>query len=256
VKLTVVGSGTAAPTADRVCAGFFVESAESRILLDCGPGVVHQMARLELPWPRLDHVLLTHFHNDHVGDLPFLLFALRWGLSQPRTARLDLWGPVGTGALVRRLARALGSHVIDPGFPLRIHDLQPDETATVGDAGLHALRAPHTDTSLAFRIRSDGASLGYTGDTGPSEAVARFLAGVDLLVAECSLPDDEAMDSHLTPSRLAAMASLAAPRRLLVTHVYPQLAGRDVPGLLAAAGWTGETLMARDGLELDVGPRD
>lgn len=94
--------------------------------------------------------------------------------------------------------------------------------------------------------------MGYTGDTGESDEVARFMEGVDVLLAECSLGDDEAMDVHLTPSSLARMAAIAGPGRLVVTHVYPWLDERGVVGLVGGAGWKGETVRARDGLQLDL----
>ena len=254
MRLTVVGSGTAAPEPERVCSGYFVEAAGTRLLMDCGPGVVHHLARFGLRWDFLDHLLLTHFHTDHIGDIPMLLFAMKWGVRESRHRPLGIWGPAGLGDRLRHMAGAFGDHVADPGFPIEIRELEPGQGAVAGDVAIGTIRTPHTDTSLAYRLEHDGATLGYTGDTGPSDDVARFLAGTDTLIAECSLPDDEAIDTHLTPSRLAAMASAASPARLIVTHVYPQLAPRDLPRLLREAGWTGRTLRAEDGLALEVAP--
>lgn len=256
MNLTIVGSGTAAPDPDRVGAALFLETATTRTLVDCGPGAVHHMARFGLPWPRLDHVVISHFHNDHIGDIPALLFALKWGTKQSRTDPIHVWGPDGTGDRLRAMAGAFGDHVDDPGFPVVIREVAPGARAQLDEEiTLACASTPHTDESLAFRFESDrGATLGYTGDTGPSEDVARFLAGLDVLVAECSVPDDQAMDMHLTPSSLAAMARSARPARLVATHVYPDLARLDVIGLIAAAGWTGETVRARDGLEIPIAP--
>ena len=208
MHLTVVGSGTATPEADRVCSGYFIDDGATRILMDCGPGVVHRLARFGLPWPDLDHVAITHFHNDHLGDLPMLLFALKWGLPEPRAEPLTIWGPAGLASRMWRLASAIGDHVLDPGFPLRILELtEGDSVRLRDDLELRAARTPHTPESLAFRVDGPAGGIGYTGDTGPSSDVARFLAGCDLLVAECSLPDDEAIPTHLSPSTLAATAA-------------------------------------------------
>jgi ribonuclease BN (tRNA processing enzyme) len=75
---------------------------------------------------------------------------------------------------------------------------------------------------------------------------------VDLLIAECSLPDELGMDTHLTPSRLAALARVALPKRILITHLYPQLPRQEVISLVQRAGWDGEMLLAEDGLRLEL----
>lgn len=267
VRLTVAGSGTAAPEAERVCSGYLLEVQGTRVLFDCGSGVVHHMARFGLPWQEIDHVFLTHFHNDHIGDLPMLFFALKWGIRGGRARPLTVWGPGGLHTRMRAMAAALGDHVEDPGFPVSIREIGPGDTGHAGPITVTAAKTPHTEESLAYRITEGldarvgagdppggtGATLGYTGDTGPSPEVASFLAGVDLLLAECSLPDDQPLEIHLTPASLAAMASTARPGRLVVTHVYPELAGQDVAGLVREAGYDGDILRAHDGLRLEIG---
>ncbi|MFO7894687.1 MAG: ribonuclease Z [Longimicrobiales bacterium] len=247
MKLTIVGSGTAAPTPERVCSGYFVEAGDDRLLLDCGAGVVHGMARLGLPWDALDHLLITHFHNDHIGDLPMLLFALEHGVRPKREKPLSIWAPHGIGERLRAMEAAFGAHVADPGFPVAIREVVPGDEFEVGPLAVRAVSTPHTEESLAYRLEAEDGILGYTGDTGPSAEVARVLAGVDVLIAECSLPDDEAIPTHLSPTSLAAMAADAAPGRLVVTHVYPQLEALDPVARVRAAGWKGETVRAEDG---------
>lgn len=249
VTFTVVGCGTVVPEPDHVCAGYFLEAPGTRLLLDCGPGVVHHMARFGLPWADLTHLAITHFHNDHLGGLPALFFSLKHGRLPPRTSPLTLIGPAGLGERRRHLAAGLGDHLTDPGFPVETVEVDPDRPLPLGSGlVLRCQRTPHTDHSLAYRIEGDGWAVGYTGDTGFSEEVAAFLRACDLLVMECSLPEDRAMDTHLTPGRAARMARLAEPRELLVVHVYPLLERDTVPALLRAAGWTGRTAVAADGM--------
>jgi ribonuclease BN (tRNA processing enzyme) len=256
VNLTTVGSGTAAPDPHRVGSALFVEFRGRRVLLDCGPGAVHHLARFRLPWPRLDHLVITHFHNDHIGDIPALFFALKWGVEKARTAPLTLWGPPGLRLRLEAMATAFGDHVREPGFPVHVQEIEAGARIDLGGLHLTAASSAHTLESLAYRFQDeDGAILGCTGDTGPSEPLARFLAGCDVMVAECSLPDDQAMDTHLTPRTLAAMARLADPGTLVVTHEYPQLARQDVLSLLRASGWDGATSRAHDGLSIQVRPR-
>lgn len=253
MEVVVVGSGTVALQADRVCAGYWVRVGAHRLLFDCGPGTPHQLARFSLPWDHLTHVALSHFHTDHVAGLPLLLFAMRYGLAEPRTAPLTLAGPTGTGQLCERLADAFGEYMRDPGFPLEVRELADGAVLSLdADTRLRAHRTRHTESSIAYRLDSEDASIGYTGDTGMSESLGDFFRGVDLLIAECSLPDEQSIDSHMTPRRVAMLARLARPARLLVTHVYPQLERQDLHALIRGAGWDGPVVLANDGMRLDV----
>jgi ribonuclease BN (tRNA processing enzyme) len=253
MKLTIAGCGTAAPDGERVCSGYHVESHDTRLLLDCGPGVVHNMARLGIAWHRLTHLVITHFHNDHLGDVPMLLFAMKHGLRPARSEALVVVGPKGTRKRFGKLAAALGEHVEDPGFALRFHELAPGDGLQL-DATLRisAGRAAHTPEALCYRLDTSVASLGFSGDTGPSEDVAKHLQSAHTVICECAVPESDAMPLHLTPSQLAEMARSMLPRRLVVVHVYPQLDRHAIPAMLREAGWDGETIVAHDGMRLEV----
>jgi ribonuclease BN (tRNA processing enzyme) len=253
VQLVVVGSGTAVPEATRVGSAYFVHIGTSRVLLDCGPGAVHNLARFGLPWPEITHLCLSHFHTDHVGDVAALIFAFKYGQAEPRSLPLIVYGPPGTRRFFRRLAAAFGDYIKDPGFPLEINDELIGKRIALNDvAHVSAAPTPHTDASVAFRIDGPRSSLGYTGDTGQHVDVGAFLQAVDLLISECSLPDELSMDTHLTPSRVAQLARVALPRRILITHMYPQLPRAEAIELVRKAGWDGEMLLAEDGLRLEV----
>lgn len=251
-ELVVVGCGTVVPEADHGASCFYVETADSRILLDCGPGAVQALARLDLPWGALTDLAITHFHADHVGALPGLFFALTHGLEAPRTAPLDVWGPRGTIRLFEGLAAALGPFMLNPGFEVRLHEVRPDEVVLLdGGASLSAHSTPHTDESIAYRLEADGAAIGYTGDSGPTDTLGPFMRGVDVLVSECSLLDHEVSDNHLSPSRVAAIAAVARPGELLLSHIYPRVrAVADVGELVRAAGYAGTIRIACEGLRV------
>lgn len=253
-RLVVVGSGTVVPEGDRGGSCYFVEWEGTRALLDCGPGAVQSLARLSLPWDELTDLVITHFHGDHIGALPGLLFSLKHGTRAARAERpLDVWGPAGTRRLFEGLAGVLGAWVLDPGFPVRLREVEPGEApALAGGPTLRVHPTPHTEESRAVRLSVGDRSLGYTGDTGPDPSLGSFMAGVSVLLCECSLLDDEVGDNHLSPARVAEIARRARPERLIVTHVYPHVrAAHDVPTLIRAAGYVeGRIEMARDGLEV------
>lgn len=255
-RLVVVGCGTVVPEGDRACSSFWIELGGARLLMDCGPGAVQALARLQLPWAELSHLLITHFHADHVGAIPGLLFSLKWGLlPQLRAAPLEVVGPPGTRRLFVRLGEALGDFVLDPGFPVRISEIAPGGARElIPGLRLSAHKTPHTEESVALRLDGAGASVGYTGDTGPDDSLGPFFHGTDLLVAECSLTDEAVGPNHLSPSTVARLAAAAEPGRLLLTHVWPQVRARfDVPALVRAAGFGGEVELAREGWWAELG---
>lgn len=256
MKVVVVGCGTVVPEPSRGSSCYFLEHGETRALLDCGPGAVQGMARLGIPWDRLTHLFITHFHADHIGALPGLFFAFRHGILPPRTAeQLEVVGPVGTAALFRNLAAAFGEYLLEPGFPMAIREVPPGTEIRTGDLRVAAKDVPHTPESVALRFEPVGSettgSLVYTGDTGPDEELATFSKDAHLLLAECSLPDDLVGDNHLSPSRLARLAQRANARRVVATHVYPQFRqATDVAALVRSAGYAGPVELAREGLEI------
>lgn len=254
MRLTVIGTGTVAPSAERTAAAYWVETGSVKLLLDCGAGTMHRCARLGIPWPQATHVAITHFHLDHWGELPMLLFAGRWGTLPPRSAPLTLIGPAGFKTRLVVLAGALGDWVLDPGYPLDVREMTPDVPAELGPGILlEAHRTPtHTPESLAYSVRADGARLVYTGDTGPDDALARWAGPCDVLVAECSLPDDQGISIHLTPTQAGAMARAANAKRLVLTHFYPQIEGTDPAGV-ARRQFAGDVVAASDGDRFTIG---
>lgn len=251
MKLTTIGTGTAAPHPTRVSSSHLVACGDVRLLLDCGSGAVHRMAHLGVPWSDITHVALTHFHADHIADLPLLVMGWRWGQLPARTAPVTIYGPVGTGALFERMAAVYGSWLLAPGFPLTVRDLAVDEIVRLpGHVTLQAFAVPHTPESVAYSVSDGARRLVYTGDTGESEALGAWAAECDVLLAECSLPDAMAIREHLTPRQAAALAARARARRLVLTHFYPPVEATDILAEVAEQ-YAGPVVCATDGWSID-----
>jgi ribonuclease BN (tRNA processing enzyme) len=250
MNVTILGSGTLLPHHDRASAGHCVQTEGATILLDCGAGSVRTLHRSGIPWQDVTHVALSHFHTDHFGDLPPLLFALRHAVGEERVEPLRLLGPPGLSSLLEALEAAYGDYVVDPGFPVIPEEIAREGSWSDPQGRFRLLThpTPHTDESMAYRVESGEGVMGYTGDTGPSDGVAAFLAGTGLLVAECAIPDPPDFDTHLSPGGLAGMAGTAAPDLLVTTHAAPPLDPESVPELIRRAGYEGRTVAGRDGM--------
>lgn len=252
MRLTTIGTGTAAPSATRVNAGHLVEAGGVRLLLDCGSGVVHRMAGLGLAWQAITHVALTHFHADHVSDLATLFVAWRYGQLPPRTVPVTLIGPPGIRALAARIAEALWKELAAPGYPVEIVELAAGQTRVLGSGvRLSAFKVPHTDESVAYCVERNGRRMVYTGDTAYHAPLAEWAAACDVLLCECSLPREMAVASHLTPEECGMLAAIARPRTLALTHLYPPVERVDVRALVAER-FHGAVVIATDGWSTEI----
>lgn len=252
IRLTTIGTGTAAPDAMRVASGQLIEAGDVRLLLDCGSGVVHRMAERAIRWQDITHVALTHFHADHIADVAPLIFAWRHGDLPPRTAPVEIIGPPGTATLMDRFAAAFGEWVLAPGYPLMVRELSfGDSIELGGSVQLAARKVPHTAESVAYSVEYGGRRIVYTGDTGYDPSLAAWAAGCDVLLAECSLPADMALPQHLTPEQCGALAGAAAPALLALTHFYPPVERVDIRAGVAAH-FAGPVAIAADGWVIEL----
>jgi ribonuclease BN (tRNA processing enzyme) len=251
MRLTTIGTGTV-PSPARVNAGHLVEAGDVRLLLDCGSGVAHRMSTLALDWLTVTHVALTHFHADHVLDIPTLLVAWRYGVLPPRSEPVEIIGPVGAIALLERFAAIFGDTIRASTFPITIREIHPGETLALGSGvSIEARKVPHTGESIAYCVRRGRARLVYTGDTGVDDELGRWARDCDVLLAECSLPDPLAIPTHLSPERCAALAAAALPGCLALTHFYPLVEQVDVRAIVASR-FGGTVVLTTDGWTTEI----
>ena len=252
MRFTTLGTGTIALAPDRSCSGYFLQTEDVRLLVDCGSGITRRLAELEMPWQTITHVALSHLHIDHHGDLPTLVFAWRHGFLPARTLPVEIIGPVGLVELLERLAAAYGDWLRTPGFPLTVREIAPGEQIELpGGLTLGSHAVPHTTESVAYSMERGGRRIVYTGDTGPSDALAEWARDCDLLVCECSLPTGMGIPEHLTPEQCGDLARAAAPKHLALTHFYPPVERVDIRALVGAR-YTGPVTLAHDGWYFDL----
>jgi len=254
MELIILGSGTSVPHPKRAAAANWLETSGGSLLLDIGPDTSHRMAQEGLEWPALDAVWISHFHLDHLGGLTPLLFGLRWAPQvRERKKPLRIFGPRGTRQLLDAFDQANNYRLRQQCFPIEIIEVDPGDRFEVLP-GVHAqtLSTPHTQESLSLRVTDrSGASLVYTSDTGYTAELAPFALRVDLLLIECSYYRAKAISKHLELKEAMQIASLAKPKKVVLTHLYSDWDGLDVAAE-ASKFWTGTIIEARDGLRLQI----
>lgn len=252
MRFTTLGTGTISLGAARSCAAYLLQADDLSLLIDCGSGTTRRLAELGPAWRTITHVALTHFHIDHHGDLPSLIFAWKYGFLPSRSEPLTIIGPVGTAGLLARLSAAYGDWLMAPGFPLIIREITPTEVVELpARVRLTCCKVPHTAESVAYSMERGGRRIVYTGDTGPSDALAAWSRGCDLLVCECSLPSAMQIPEHLTPEQCADLAAAAAPKHLALTHFYPPVEDVDIRGVVRGH-YAGPVTLAHDGWHFEL----
>ncbi|GAA3452879.1 MBL fold metallo-hydrolase [Dactylosporangium matsuzakiense] len=249
MRLTIIGGVGAYPEPVAGCSGYVLEHDGFVLLAD--PGYATVMA-LQAGWDpgAIGAVVVTHGHPDHCADVNPLLRARRLGAGAVQPPPLPLFCP--HGALDAVLA------LDEPGMldgASVLHEFEPGATLSIGPFTVRTARLPHFVPSAGLRITAGGATVTYTGDSGPCAALDDLAAGADLLLAEATYADEvpAARLGNLSSARDAcAVAARAGVGALWLTHLWP---GSDPGAHLAAAesaGWKGPLAVARPGLRIDL----
>ena len=252
MQLTVLGGSAASPNTGMGCAGFQVETATSRLVLDLGPGTLPEL-RKHTDFRTLDAVIISHMHVDHVLDLLALRHALAYN-PIPALSPVPVWLPPGGIDILER-ATAPFDACDRPGRFSEVVDVaeyDPAHSLPVGDVIVNFAPAVHDVPAWAIRVHTPGAAdLGYTGDTGPTAPLASFFEGVGVLIAEATLLDPgnrpRAERGSLTATEAGELATAAGAQTLVLTHMWEEL-GFDRYRERAASVFTGRIILAAPGL--------
>ena len=168
-----------------------------------------------------------------------------------RTKRLSIIGPVGMTQFYQRLKLTYGKWIIPKSYSLDITEIS-GEKLNFADFSLQGFPLLHSDHSVGFRIKSqDGKVVAYSGDTDYCPNLVELARKVDLLILECSFPDDKKVEGHLTPSLAGRVAREAECRRLLLTHFYPPCDDCNIVKIVESQ-YSGEVMLAEDLMKVVV----
>jgi ribonuclease BN (tRNA processing enzyme) len=211
LSVTVLGCSGSYAAPGGACSGSLVRAATTAVWMDAGPGTLANLQR-HVGLDELDGIVLSHAHPDHWVDvLPFHNVAR---YIRPRTGL-----PVASPARVRDLATAVNGE-LGPTFDWQV--VADGDVTRIGALTFRFSRTDHPGETLAMRVDGDGASLGYTADTGPGWSLAALGPDIGLALCEATFsPEDEGRAQHLTAAQAGADARAASVRRLVLTHLQP-----------------------------------
>jgi ribonuclease BN (tRNA processing enzyme) len=240
MKLTVVGCSPAWPNPGGAQSGYLVEGA-GRLLLDCGPGVLARLRERE-SWPRVDAVVITHFHLDHWGDLVPWVFGAKFGAGQGAEPP-ELWLPPDGIETLASFGDRFGVNGLFAEV-FRVREYERGTAFTAAGLEVTPVALPHFDhATYGMRVSDGRRTLAYSGDSAPSPALAELAADADLFLCEATLDEPEpgaGGRGHMTAAEAADAFRESGARRLLVIHRPDELPLAD--GLERA----------HDGLELTL----
>lgn len=215
MKLTVLGNNGPFPGRGGACSGYLLETDNTKILIDCGSGVLANMqkyCRIE----ELNAIILSHLHNDHISDMSVLKYAV--SVSRIRTGEqalknIEVYCP---GSPQRELElidkNAFNMNIVGDGLGIIIKDLE-----------VSFAKMNHPYESYAMKFRHNNKTLVYSGDTSHTEKLIKFSKSANLLIGDSAFLERHRTDNlvHMTAKENAIVASRAYVDKLLLTHFWP-----------------------------------
>ncbi len=244
MRLTVLGCQGPYPGPGGATSGYLLETAGGSLALDLGSGCLAELTRYIAP-EALTALVFSHWHHDHCTDALPLLYRL-----QARGAALDVWGPEDESSPVFSQLRR------EPC--IRLHILSPGQTVALGGEGgkdeitLRTWAARHPAPALLLRLTAEGKTLCYTGDSNTTPPLAEFARDADLLLADGLFPERLWGEGkpHLSARLTAELAREAGAKRLVITHLNPDLDPEEL--LREARAVEPGAILAEKGLRLTL----
>ena len=258
MKITLLGTGTPAPSLTRQSSGYLLEVGGDLIVLDHGPGAHQRLLESGHRAVDVSHAFFSHLHYDHCMDYGRLVLQ-RWDQGADRIPELDVYGPPPLARMTSQLFGEDG--VYGPDIRARIgHRSSIDVFEARGGTAPRRRPAPEVTEvhagdrvegggwqvtvghaahvqpfleCLAYRLDSDAGSVCYSGDSGLCEELVDLARGCDVLIQmnhhfSGTEPTDSyraACGNHVDNAVLASEAGVGT---LVLTHLLPQV---DRPGV-------------------------
>lgn len=215
LKLTILGYMGAYPYQGVGTTGYLLQSGKFNLLLDAGSGTLLELEKTLDPL-KLDAVLLSHYHYDHIADLGVLQYYFQLFPTAHKKPILPIYGHTEDAEHYQ----ALNLPNVTQGFPY-----SEKAPLTLGPFTITFMKTKHPVPCFAMRIveRATGKVLVFTGDSGYLPAFVEFAHEADVFLADTYLFNGhENHPAHFTAHEAGQLAEKAQVKQLILTHL-PQL---------------------------------
>ncbi len=247
-ELVVLGSASAVPTIDHENTHLLVRGRDESILIDCPNNPLVPLQKQGFDPLKITHLILTHFHADHVSGVPpFLMSSWLVGRKHP----LHIYGLEDTLWRFEKMMELFQWESWNGIYPIEIHRLPPQPmTLVLQSEQFEVYSSPvrHLIPNIGLRIcnRWTGECIAYSCDTEPCEEVVELAQGVKALIHEAV----GEYRGHASPQQAGEVAQRARAQALYLIH-YPSEDGRIREWeALARLTFEGMVGLAQDGLKI------
>jgi ribonuclease BN (tRNA processing enzyme) len=227
MNLQFVGCGDALGSGGRYNTCFHVTGDQVNFLIDCGASSLPALKKLGITRDAIDLILITHFHGDHFGGLPFVLLDAQF---TRRTRPLVIAGPQGLKQKLAALMEVLFEHSskTTQRFALEIVELEPQQKRQFGAVSVTPYPVVHGESGgpfLAYRIEAESRTLAYSADTEWTDTLIPAARDADLFICEAYYYD-RVVKNHLDLKTLETRLPEIKPKKLVLTHMSDDMLGR------------------------------
>jgi len=212
----------------RLRCSILVETQQTRLLVDCGPDFREQI--LPQPFRRIDGILITHSHYDHVGGMDDVRPYCQFG-------QINVYAdPIARKGMLEMLPYCFAEHRY-PGVPkIELNEIHAGEPLRIGDIDILPVEVMHGKLPiLGYRF----GHVAYITDMKTmDDSQTALLEGVDTLIVN-ALRFDKPHHSHQLVDDAVRFARRVGASRTLLTHLCHDI------GL-----WGEATKKLPDGVEL------
>ncbi|HEV2149312.1 MAG TPA: MBL fold metallo-hydrolase [Longimicrobiaceae bacterium] len=224
--LHLLGTGAALSDASRTTTMLAFESAGSAIVVDCGGDVVQRLMAAGIDPDRIEALVVTHEHADHVSGFPLFMEKV-WLAGRRRP--VPVHGPAPALSQARRIWEAFDTGGWEGVPEILWREVALEEGAVVLESDAwHVTAAPGTHSVPVIGVRVEdrrGSGVAaYSCDTEESDAIARLARGADLLVHEAT----GGFGGHTSVEGAARVAARAEAGRLVLVHLPPEVGGEEL----------------------------
>lgn len=218
IRLTFLGCGDAFNSGGNGHTCFLLEGAQNKILIDCGQPALQKLKAKGMSTNEIDMIVISHFHGDHIGNLPFLLLD---EAKNKRTKPLHIFTPDGGKSLIKSITGGFypGMEMICDAGNIEWHEYREGKKISVNGVGIQGFKVVHAEKTNphGIRIAIDDKIIAYSGDTEYTGALKKLADNADLFICECTFFESE-MKGHIHYDLLRKKLKELNYKKIVLTH--------------------------------------